>query len=277
MSRLTGGLVLQCGWPAAVRTRQFDNFVSGTAELVTAAGGEHFWPQMAALFSRLCEHHGCVVFRYCGSDPPEFVYTDFDNKAAKTKFSEYRKRAYVLDPFYEMFRARVPDSVVKLSDIAPDRFFRSAYYREYYRKTGASDEAGIFCWTGNESLTVVSFARRHGATPFGKAEIAVISRILPVVTACIKLHERMLTQAAPPPAQRGQPANDSPLMPAAGLTQRERAIAELILKGHSSLSVALVLGISVETVRVHRRNLYRKLDVSSQAQLFALAVQPPGA
>jgi len=265
---------VQSGWPIAVRTRQFDNFVHGGAELVSAAGSGRFWPRLAALFSKLCEHHGCVVFRYCGADPPEFVYTDFENKAAKTKFFEYRNRAYVLDPFYELFRAKVPDSVAKLSDIAPDRFFRSTYYREYYRKTGASDEAGIFCWTGSECLTVASFARRHGAPSFGKAEIAVIARILPVVTACIRLHERMVASAAAPPAQRIPPACPSRLMPAAGLTQREQAIAELILKGHSSLSIALVLGISVETVRVHRKNLYRKLDVSSQAQLFALAVQP---
>jgi DNA-binding CsgD family transcriptional regulator len=29
----------------------------------------------------------------------------------------------------------------------------------------------------------------------------------------------------------------------------------------------------VETVKVHRRNLYRKLQVTSQAELFALAMQ----
>lgn len=53
------------------------------------------------------------------------------------------------------------------------------------------------------------------------------------------------------------------------LTRREAQLAALILQGHSNLSAALDLGISRETVKVHRRNIYRKLDISSQAELFA--------
>ena len=52
------------------------------------------------------------------------------------------------------------------------------------------------------------------------------------------------------------------------LTGREADVTSLILRGHSSGSIGLNLGISVETVKVHRKHIYAKLKVSSQAELF---------
>ena len=51
---------------------------------------------------------------------------------------------------------------------------------------------------------------------------------------------------------------------------REKAIIELVLQGHSSESIGLRLGVATGTVKVHRRNIYRKLKISSQAQLMSL-------
>ena len=56
------------------------------------------------------------------------------------------------------------------------------------------------------------------------------------------------------------------------LTEREREIAHLLLRGHSAKSSAKVLEISPETVRMHRKNLYTKLEIGSQAELFALFI-----
>ena len=47
-------------------------------------------------------------------------------------------------------------------------------------------------------------------------------------------------------------------------------VIALILQGHSNLSAALVLGVARQTVKVHRRNIYRKLMITSQAELFAM-------
>ena len=53
------------------------------------------------------------------------------------------------------------------------------------------------------------------------------------------------------------------------LTPREHEVAVHILKGHSSKSLAREINISPETVKIHRRNIYRKLEISSQSELFA--------
>lgn len=60
----------------------------------------------------------------------------------------------------------------------------------------------------------------------------------------------------------------------ARLTAREVETARLILQGFSSKAIAQQLSISPETVKVHRRNLYHKLNVSGHGELFALVLQP---
>jgi DNA-binding CsgD family transcriptional regulator len=52
------------------------------------------------------------------------------------------------------------------------------------------------------------------------------------------------------------------------ITPRETQVVSRILEGHSSEAIAQALGISVGTVRIHRRNIYGKLQISSQQELF---------
>jgi DNA-binding CsgD family transcriptional regulator len=54
------------------------------------------------------------------------------------------------------------------------------------------------------------------------------------------------------------------------LTNRQAEVALLVLQGHSSSSIGLRLGISPQTVKVFRKQLYKKCNISSQAELFAL-------
>lgn len=254
-------------------------FPHGAAGTIAAIGTRRFWPRLAAMYGGLVDHHGCVVFRYRRHLKPAFVFGNLDSKVARNEFREYREKIYLLDPFYAAFKARSPDGVVRLRDIGADRFFRSAYYCQYYEKTGLGDEIGLFCWTGGQDLVVLSLARRSDMSLFRKAEVERVRANVPIAVAMIRLNERMIatTEAASPEAHR-RPGNAAPgklfHVPSAPLTSREQVVAEMILKGHSSLSMSLVLGISVETVKVHRRNLYRKLQVTSQAELFALAMRP---
>jgi DNA-binding CsgD family transcriptional regulator len=59
----------------------------------------------------------------------------------------------------------------------------------------------------------------------------------------------------------------------ARLSERESEAARLILQGFSGKAMAQRMGISPETVKVHRRNLYHKLGVAGHAELFALLLR----
>ena len=56
------------------------------------------------------------------------------------------------------------------------------------------------------------------------------------------------------------------------VSPREREVLELMLRGYGADTSAERLLISLETVRRHRKALYKKLDVSRQADLFALFI-----
>ncbi len=53
------------------------------------------------------------------------------------------------------------------------------------------------------------------------------------------------------------------------LSPRGRQVVELTLRGHSADSFGKRLEISSGTVRIHRRNIYTKLRMSSQGELFS--------
>lgn len=57
------------------------------------------------------------------------------------------------------------------------------------------------------------------------------------------------------------------------LTKRELTILGMIGEGNSSVSIAEILGISVHTVRTHRRNLMQKLEVHNAAALVRYALE----
>jgi DNA-binding NarL/FixJ family response regulator len=51
------------------------------------------------------------------------------------------------------------------------------------------------------------------------------------------------------------------------LTPREADVLEHLQAGRSNAEIALALSVSVETVRTHRRNIYRKLGVRTRREL----------
>jgi len=57
------------------------------------------------------------------------------------------------------------------------------------------------------------------------------------------------------------------------LTSREQTILLRLARGHSNREVAEELGISVRTVETHRKNIKRKLDISSTAGLTRYAME----
>lgn len=57
------------------------------------------------------------------------------------------------------------------------------------------------------------------------------------------------------------------------LTPREASVLELLTQDRSNAEVAALLHIGVETVRTHRRNIYRKLGVRTRRELAALTTQ----
>lgn len=62
------------------------------------------------------------------------------------------------------------------------------------------------------------------------------------------------------------------------LTRREGEIVDLILRGYPASAIASRLGIARATVKNHKRNIYEKLDITTERELFVMTslARPPG-
>lgn len=69
-------------------------------------------------------------------------------------------------------------------------------------------------------------------------------------------------------ADAGQPIEGRP-----ALTARELEVLQLIVYGKSNKEIATILGLSVNTVAVHRANLMQTLDIHNTAELVVYAIR----
>jgi DNA-binding NarL/FixJ family response regulator len=63
--------------------------------------------------------------------------------------------------------------------------------------------------------------------------------------------------------RKGSHADPAP----AAITARQLAVAALVVRGLSNPEVARVLDISINTVKKHVRDLFRRCEVASRAEL----------
>lgn len=212
-----------------------------------------------------------VVFAYHDGERPLDLFSTFTPAFYHIFVTLYQAGPYLLDPFCRNARDR-RSGLFRMRDLAPDRFYSSEYYRTYYVQTGLAEEVGYFVPVGDATI-VLSLMRREASGGFSDAELAPLRQAEPLIGDLVRLYwggvaARFGAQAKlAAPAQPWQRLN---------LTDREAAIVELVLQGHSSESIALRLGIATGTVKVHRRNVYRKLGISSQTQLLSLYLAERG-
>ena len=74
-----------------------------------------------------------------------------------------------------------------------------------------------------------------------------------------------LRQTPPPPCQACRPA--------IRLTARQRAVLQYITQGMTDRQISLKLHISQETVRYHKKNLYRLLNAENAVQMAVTALR----
>lgn len=240
-----------------------------TSELTDREVGDAFVDMMKSLIP----FDYSVIFAYRGAARPIDLYSTFDTGDYDVFVRMYQDGPYLLDPFYSAASLPKP-GVWRMRALAPDRFFASEYYRSYYVQTGLAEEVGFFVPAGEGVTVVLSLMRREGAGTFRDADYALLRKAEPLVAAMVQRawgrlgrrfdHSNRTTRAhhRDPGARMQSPVSDK-------LTQREATIIELVLQGHSSESIGLRLGVATGTVKVHRRNIYRKLGISSQAQLMS--------
>lgn len=237
-------------------------FAATFAEAVTAIGETWFPERLAKALQALSPFGMMNGFYYTTDGGAGDLHNMHDRERHGVIVDHYLDGAYVLDPFYDAVRSDGGERLLAMRALAPDDFFDSEYFRRHYRTTGIIDEVGFVLDLGPNSTGVLSASRMEGESLFNADDIRLLSLFAPLICAVARRHWQGSGDRA---AAAGAARIEHPL-----LTKRETEIVTLILKGHSNLSIAAVLDLSPNTVKVHRRQIYAKLKISSQAELFHL-------
>ena len=221
-----------------------------------------------AFVDALLPFTSCLVTLLAAGRRPVVLYDDIRPERREAVIEAYLRGAYLLDPFYDLVVRGLDHQVVRLQEIQPDHFRKSEYFSTYYTDTRLVDEVGLFVarWAGSHIF--VSLGRAAGTAPFASRGVQRLQSLLPVIEALLV---RQWDAEQFTAAEAGPVTLDDTLRQRgfAALSAREREVVALILKGHSSKSIAGQLSIAVGTVKNHRKNIYRKLAITSQAALFA--------
>ncbi|MFJ2691108.1 helix-turn-helix transcriptional regulator [Pseudomonas sp. NPDC087336] len=184
---------------------------------------------------------------------------------------QYLSGFYLLDPFYGACVEGVSSGCYDLAEVAPDHFELSEYYQSFYRHSHLQDELNYILQSAPGLSLAVSLAFTE---KLDAATTQQFKRMTPWVLTLLGKHfvgldtrgarfENLLEQ-------RIHSALDN--FGSSILTERECRIAQLILRGHSTRSLAERLGVSEDTIKSHRKNVYCKLDIGTQSELFSLFI-----
>lgn len=251
------------------------------ARAIEHAGTPRFWRQLVLLLRQWVPFDNALASFYPKDGAPlaleEYDATPLPGPASSI---QYLDGLYLLDPFYQAAREGIASGFYRLEEVAPDHFHQTDYYLNYFHDHVLEDEVQYMLQLPEEGTLSLSLGMRQR---FDLDDLGKLTLCAPWILALLEQHWSQARQRVVTSAKADARTSVGNALERFGehiLSDRELEVARLTLRGYSSKATAERLGISPETVKVHRRHLYSKLDISTQPELFSLFIQSlelPGA
>ena len=255
-----------------------EEWIKAVAGIIGSTTGKAVATSMTDAIGSVVDHEGTALIAFHKDARPDVLHHTLEPAGRRHYLERYLDGPYLLDPLYELaLRSRRP-TLYRFRDESPDRFRSSEYYRQYCERTHLQDEMDFVVPVARQTTVVLVIGRR--TRRFAKAELHRLELIEPLVHSSIQRIWRAWVEKSGDDKgrddvhQRLTECFDN--FGRSVLTNRERQISQLLLRGHSSKSVARELKIAPGTVMVHKRNLFAKLGISSQYELFSLLIDDLG-
>jgi DNA-binding CsgD family transcriptional regulator len=251
---------------------------------IFAAEGRARVEAFVEIFASLFGASEVMLFNFPRGSPPQVVMHRTEDERRLKQMLEYKGGFYLADPFYLALERTTEPYALNVSDlIDSDAFESTEFYRRHYAETKLVDE---FCYTARaepDSWLLISFARSEALGRYAKGEIFYAKQLEPIVHALLASSWKALADTTPlAPPSREEVQLHADLRRARSnfgrsvLTDREFEVAQHMLRGYTIDVIAKRLGMAEGTTKVHRRNIYRKMDIGSHAELFSLFLEVIG-
>jgi len=243
------------------------------ATLLPCAGGNGFYPALAQLLRSFADIDEVSVVTYPDFTGPYISHRE--NPTDGPNLETFVTGPFLLDPFYVAAAKQQMFGFFTLGQLAPAGFKNSEYYRTYYRYAGLFNECGYLIPTGDRGFVNLSIGRTSEKKSFERAALSDLQELTPLIMSAVQHHSKTTPklEAATQSSLRSQLEAALSSFGMSRLTPREGEIISWILHGHTSKAISSGLDITVETVKLHRKNAYRKLGVANQSELFWTFIQ----
>ena len=240
-------------------------------------GTEEFTVQLVNMFKSLVPTDAVMVLLFPSKKLPVIEYNAIPSEQATPMVDQYIKGAFLLDPFYLAARKNNKSVFSHLKDVAPDAFEESEYYKTYYKYSGLTDECAYLIRFDDEgaNFVIIGLGQIKNDSGFSAKDIENLADILPLVELFTQKHWKTINNESELEQNldiRQQLETGLDCFGTSILTDRENQTVKMILQGYSSKAIAGRFKISVETVKLHRKNAYAKLDLGTQGELFNLFI-----
>ena len=286
-SEMNSGSAQSVNHALACQPRQaLKGFAQDVALLFAATEGASFISVLRRFLAGLVDHDDLTVFCQEDMEHPKLVWSSFEAGVIGTGVRNYVEATYVVDPFVRALHAGAPAGAYRAVDVVRHAGLTRQDRRSLPLRVRPEEELGfitndwpekraelqiLFSLEHNEGRDIccqVGLYRNPGRPTFSKKEAQFLTSVTPLVSGSFRQYWNRLAR---PDTSDGKPACLVLLSP------RERSVIELVSQGFTSAAISALLQVSVETVKTHRKRAYRKLEISSQAELFALMQSTPTA
>ncbi len=244
------------------------------SRLIASADKNATAQALVAAVDVAAEHEGTCLLAFHRAAPPEVLHHTLEPAGEKHYVDRYLAGPYLLDPLYELALRDQKPGICRFRDEAPDRFRSSEYYRQYCDRTHLTDEMDFLLDVDASTTLALVVGRR--SRRFTRSELARLREIGSIVHAGMrKLWDQHPSRSASGDGRQFHRRLTRRFEEFGSdiLTDREQEITRLLLRGFSTKAIAGQLGIAPGTVMVHKRNLFSKLGISSQFELFSRFIE----
>lgn len=251
--------------------------------LIDLIGSDDFVTKLAEALEKQFKFESFHIFLYRKKSAPVAAVNCPLALPYERGLQNYLNYTYVINPTFRAFQAGAESGVYLISDFLQSDSKKVVNESEIEVRIEESEAIGYRTpgWPKNmaECILLVNLPDESALdftflTPLGSLQTKEcrqsLNQLFPILNSILlrqfSLNRGSFTTGDTAPDQEDRFQNFGGDI----LTQREREIVQLVLVGHSSDSIGRNLGISLPTVKTHRRNIYSKLQISSQAELFSL-------
>jgi DNA-binding CsgD family transcriptional regulator len=235
--------------------------------VIGAIGAKDFPAVTAGALREFLGFELTAVFFHRRTRTPAVVFENFAAVGASRGIENYIRYTHKINP---MLAQAYPAGVCRARDFALDLVGTGGNDVASHLVLTTEEELGFrtLGWPPRQEeiclyletcagLVELGFYRKRGRSTAPANKIRALQALSAPIAAAFDRHEALLA-----PIQTDL------------LSLREREICDLLLMGCATAAIASRLDIGRYTVKDHRKNIFRKLQVGSLAELFALH-RPP--